>query len=99
MAIACRRLFTLPPRPPLPLRKVPRLRRRIALSTVLLAALPYFRRLDLRVERFFAAMEPPRIRGDPKVSPPSLDRLLAIRRVQAARAGLLQAQHRQLQPP
>jgi hypothetical protein len=63
IAMACSRLFTLPPRPALPLRRVPRFRRRIALSTVLPAALPYFRRLDLREERFFVAMEPPRIRG------------------------------------
>src|SRR5205085_188412 len=48
MAIACLRLFTLPPLPPLPDLSVPRLRRRIALSTVLPAALPYFRPPDLR---------------------------------------------------
>src|SRR5688500_10547399 len=57
--MACSRLFTFPTRPPLPLRRVPRLRRRIALSTVLPAALPYFRRLDLREERFFVAIGPP----------------------------------------
>jgi hypothetical protein len=56
MAIACLRLFTLPPRPPLPLRSVPRFRRRIALSTLLLAPLLYFLRLDLREDDFFAAM-------------------------------------------
>ena len=37
MAMACFRLFTLPPRPFLPRLRVPRLRRRIALLTVLLA--------------------------------------------------------------
>src|SRR5256714_2955956 len=41
IAIACLRLFTRPPFPPLPLRSVPLLRRRIALSTRLLAARPY----------------------------------------------------------
>jgi hypothetical protein len=56
IAIACLRLFTLPPRPPLPLRSVPRFRRRIALSTLLLAPLLYFLRLDLRDDDFFAAM-------------------------------------------
>jgi hypothetical protein len=65
IAIAWSRLFTLPPRPDLPLLSVPRLRRRMALSTLLLAPLPYlrpldFRELDLRDERFFAAIEPPR---------------------------------------
>jgi hypothetical protein len=40
MAIACLRLFTFFPLRPL--RSVPRLRRLIALSTVLEAALPYF---------------------------------------------------------
>jgi hypothetical protein len=44
MAIACLRLFTRPPRPPGPLFNVPRLRRRIALSTRRLAAGPYRRR-------------------------------------------------------
>jgi len=43
IAMACFRLVTVPPLPPLPLFKVPRLRRRIALSTALPAALPYFR--------------------------------------------------------
>jgi hypothetical protein len=38
------RLFTLPPFPPRPRFNVPRFRRRIALSTRLPAALPYFRR-------------------------------------------------------
>jgi len=43
MAMACFRLFTLPPLPPLPDLRVPFLRRRIALSTRFCAALPYFR--------------------------------------------------------
>jgi hypothetical protein len=41
MAIACDRLFTRPPLPPLPDFKVPRFLRLIALFTVLLAARPY----------------------------------------------------------
>jgi hypothetical protein len=41
IAIACFRLFTRPPLPPFPLLSVPRLRRRIALATRLLAAFPY----------------------------------------------------------
>ena len=49
MAIACLRLLTLPPFPPLPDLNVPFLRRRIALSTRFCAAFPYFRLLgDLR---------------------------------------------------
>jgi hypothetical protein len=56
MAIACLRLFTLPPRPDFPRRRVPRLRRRIALSTLLFAPLPYFRRPDLREDVLFAAI-------------------------------------------
>ena len=55
IAIACLRFFTLPPCPLLPRLSVPCLRRRIALSTRLLAAFPYFRPPDLR-PRFFAAM-------------------------------------------
>ena len=43
MAIACLRLVTFPPFPPLPDLKVPFFRRRIALSTRLDAALPYLR--------------------------------------------------------
>jgi hypothetical protein len=39
MAIACLRLFTVPPRPPLPLLSVPRLRRLMALFTSLDALL------------------------------------------------------------
>src|SRR3954470_3685442 len=54
MAIACLRLFTVPPLPPLPLLSVPFFRRCIALFTRLLAALPYFRPPDF----FFAAMLP-----------------------------------------
>jgi hypothetical protein len=61
IAIACSRLFTLPPRPDLPLRSVPFFRRRMALSTRLLAALPYFRPLDLREERFLVTMIPPTV--------------------------------------
>jgi hypothetical protein len=56
IAIACSRLFTLPPRPDFPLRRVPFLRRRMALSTLLLAPLLYFRRLVFREELFFLAM-------------------------------------------
>jgi hypothetical protein len=59
MAIACFRIFTLPPWPDLPRRRVPLLRRRIALFTLLLAPLLYFRPLDFREDVFFAAMEPP----------------------------------------
>lgn len=43
MAIACLRLVTFPPFPPLPDFNVPFLRRRIALSTRFDAASPYFR--------------------------------------------------------
>src|SRR6266852_3673131 len=43
IAIACSRLFTVPPLPPLPDFKVPCFFLRIALSTALAAALPYFR--------------------------------------------------------
>jgi hypothetical protein len=58
IAIACLRLFTRPPRPPLPLRSVPRFRRRIALATRLLAARPYFRRPDFLPD-FLVATIPP----------------------------------------
>src|SRR5438552_5871471 len=51
IAMACLRVFTRPPLPPFPLFNVPRLRRRIALSTVLPAALPY-----LRLPFLFAGM-------------------------------------------
>lgn len=56
MAIACLRLFTRPPFPPRPLRNVPFFRRRIALSTRLLAARPYFRRPP---DFFLAAISAP----------------------------------------
>ena len=49
--MACFRLFTFPPVPPLPLLKLPRFRRRIALATSLLALLLYFR---FRLLDFFA---------------------------------------------
>jgi hypothetical protein len=52
MAIACLRLVTFPPLPPLPDLSVPFLRRRIALSTRFEAALPYL----LRPEDFLAAI-------------------------------------------
>jgi hypothetical protein len=55
MAIACFRLVTLPPLPPFPDRSVPFFFRRIALSTVLPAALPYF----LVEFFFFGGMIPP----------------------------------------
>jgi hypothetical protein len=57
MAIACFRLVTFPPLPPLPLRSVPRLRRRMADSTSLLALRLYLR----RPVRF--AMDQPSWRG------------------------------------
>lgn len=40
IAMACLRLFTAPPLPPLPLLSVPRLRRRMALATVFEADFP-----------------------------------------------------------
>ena len=46
IAIACLRLFTLPPRPPLPLLSVPRLRRCIALLTSLEAEREYLRAMS-----------------------------------------------------
>ena len=59
MAIACLRLFTVLPL--LPDLSVPFLRRRMALSTRLDAAFPYFR----PPEDFFAAiLEPPISRSD-----------------------------------
>src|SRR4029077_19036973 len=64
IAIACFRLVTLPPLPPLPDRSVPCFLRRMALATVLPAALPYFRRLDF----FFVAMV-----GSPYVKYPPLE--------------------------
>ena len=44
MAMACLRLFTRPPLPPLPERRVPRFLLRMALATVLPAPLLYLRR-------------------------------------------------------
>jgi len=61
MAIACLRLFTVPPRPPFPLLSVPRFRRRIALATRLLAARPYFRLPDSLADFFLVAMMPPSV--------------------------------------
>jgi hypothetical protein len=56
IAIACLRLFTAPPLPPFPERRVPFFSRRTALSTALPAALPYLRPLDfLREPAFFLA--------------------------------------------
>ena len=52
IAMACLRLFTFPPLPPLPDLSVPLFLRRIALATVLLAPLPYLRLLDF----FFAGI-------------------------------------------
>ena len=46
IAIACLRLFTLPPRPPLPLLSVPRLRRCIARLTSLEAEREYLRAMS-----------------------------------------------------
>ena len=64
MAMACFRLVTRPPFPPRPLRNVPFLRRRIALSTRFDAAFPYRRPPDffaLLRFRFVAAISPTRI--------------------------------------
>lgn len=75
IAIACFRLVTRPPRPPLPERRVPRFSRRMALSTLLPAALPYLRPPDFLLEAFLAGIfislfnKKPRffngLRGDP----------------------------------
>src|SRR3989442_14946834 len=46
MAMACLRLFPVPPFPPLPDFSVPLFLRRMALATVLPAALPYLLPLD-----------------------------------------------------
>jgi hypothetical protein len=54
--MACLRLFTVPPLPPLPDFKVPRFFLRIALSTLLPAASPYFGPADFLAERFVAAI-------------------------------------------
>ena len=59
IAIACLRLFTRPPLPPLPLFSVPFFLRRIALPTLLLAARPYFRPPDFLPAFFLDAMTPP----------------------------------------
>jgi hypothetical protein len=60
MAMACFRLFTLPPLPPLPERSDPFFKRRIALATRLPAAFPYFRPPVLRdLVRLLGAMAPP----------------------------------------
>jgi hypothetical protein len=58
IAIACLRLFTLPPLPPFPDRSVPFFLRRIALATVLPADLLYFRPPDLlrELDFFLAGM-------------------------------------------
>jgi hypothetical protein len=64
--MACCRLFTFPPRPDLPLRKVPFLRRRIALSTFLLAPLLYLLPLDFRDDRFLVGIRPLRNEGRSK---------------------------------
>lgn len=59
IAIACFRLFTTPPLPPLPDRSVPFFSRRTALSTFLPAAFPYLRLPDFFRELpllFFAAI-------------------------------------------
>src|SRR5262249_50408156 len=52
IAIACFRLVTLPPFPPLPDRSVPFFLRRIVLATVLPTVLPY-----LRLDFFFEECE------------------------------------------
>ena len=59
IAIACLRLFTVPPLPPGPLFSVPFFLRRIALPTLLLAARPYFRLPDFPPDFFLDAMMPP----------------------------------------
>jgi hypothetical protein len=56
MAIACFRLVTFPPFPPLPERSVPRFSRRMALATDLAAALPYLRLLLRELEPFLGAI-------------------------------------------
>src|SRR5579871_2282594 len=53
MAIACLRLFTVPPFPPRPDLRVPCFLRRIALATVFCAPFPYFRPDDF----FFLGMD------------------------------------------
>ena len=56
IAIACFRLFTVPPFPPGPDFSVPRFLRRIALATFLLAARPYLRVPDFRPDFFRVAI-------------------------------------------
>jgi hypothetical protein len=58
IAMACLRLFTVPPLPPFPDLSVPRFFRCIALLTLLLAAFPYLRLPD--VLRELAAINPSR---------------------------------------
>ena len=61
IAMACLRLFTVPPLPPRPLLSVPFFRRRMALPTRFDAASPYLRPLD-RLDalfRFAAAIGSP----------------------------------------
>jgi len=53
IAMACLRLFTVPPLPPRPDFSVPYLRRRMALATVFCAPFPYLRRDDF----FFLGMQ------------------------------------------
>jgi len=53
MAMACFRLVTFPPFPPLPERRVPFFSLRIALATLLLAAWPYFLADFLREDDLF----------------------------------------------
>src|SRR5262249_2020836 len=59
IAMACLRLFTFPPLPPFPERRVPLFLRRMALSTLLPAAFPYSR--DLPELFFLPGMFPPAI--------------------------------------
>ncbi|HVI37485.1 MAG TPA: hypothetical protein VM684_14735, partial [Gaiellales bacterium] len=58
IAMACLRLFTVPPWPDFPRLRVPFLRRCMALFTDLLALLLYRRRDDRLEELFFVAMKP-----------------------------------------
>jgi hypothetical protein len=62
IAIACLRLFTVPPLPPLPLFNVPLFRFFITRSTLLLAAFPYLRVLFFRVAM---SENPPSLDGWP----------------------------------
>jgi hypothetical protein len=61
IAIACLRLLTVPPFPPLPDLSAPFFLLCMALFTDLPAALPYFRPLDFffELERFLVAIVPP----------------------------------------